>query len=360
MTKAPGPIVLTVALALLILGAAALAYLFPSIPDLTGVTSLAPTGKASKKIKVEDLDAGIEPWNKPVLWEEPASHHRFLNPIDILFYPSAFPAGDYIRKLDESARLPGGMLIKWCRDNGLDFTSATIDRDDPDGDGFSNVAEFKNEPVGERLQAANCDGTKSTKPMDGQSHPDYLSRLRLKEYERKPFHITFNSYSKLNGEYLFQIRLTDLDSSKQPPLKKTGDKLGFLDYVIGEFHLNIVKEKNASTGIVEEIDRSTLDLIKPDIGKTIPLPIHSSTDSPESSADFVMLMPADADKVLKVSVGKILVVPNLKGDEAKFRVMDVQDDGAKIRNLKTNQDYHILKLIPTDWDDMPVTVPKNP
>ena len=73
-----------------------------------------------------------------------------------------------------------------------------------------------------------------------------------------------------------------------------------------------------------------------------------------------MLMPADADKVLKVSVGKILVVPNLKGDEAKFRVMDVQDDGAKIRNLKTNQDYHILKLIPTDWDDMPVTVPKNP
>ena len=46
-------------------------------------------------------------------------------------------------------------------------------------------------------------------------------------------------------------------------------------------------------------DESTLELDKPEIGLKVIVPFRQEIDSPESTADFVMLMPADVDKVIK-------------------------------------------------------------
>ena len=89
--------------------------------------------------------------------------------------------------------------LSWYSKFGLDFTDPNVDREDPDNDGFSNIVEFKNDPVGVRQKASDCDGSKSTNPLDAKDHPSYLARLRLQKYELRAFHIQFKGYQQLNG-----------------------------------------------------------------------------------------------------------------------------------------------------------------
>lgn len=352
MKKSPEPIILAIALGLLALGAAGLAYVFPTVQDITGIPSLQPKGKPAAKLKAEQIQASLADWTAPALWNAPANGHPLFDSAKFLFYPSAYPSGDYLKKMIPGIRSPSGVLLDWYQKYGLDFADGSVDREDPDGDGFSNITEFKNEQIGQKVKAADCDGTQSTNPLDAKSHPDYLARLRLQKYEKRSFHIKFNGYQQLNGEYVFQIHLDEVPSDRQPGFLHKGDKLGFENYVIGDFHLNIVSEKDPHTGAVEQKDRSTLDLIKPDIGFKITLPFQQNIDSPESTADFVMLMPSEVDNVFKVARGKILTVPYLT--DTPFLVIEVKDDGATIRDTKSKKEYTIPKLDQDEWNEVPV------
>jgi hypothetical protein len=348
MKKSPEIIVLAVALGLLAIGAGIMAYTFPSPEDLTNVKSTTPTGKTPKKIKEEELQASIEPWNSPVLWKAPDNQHRLFISDGILFYPSAYPDGDYLKKLDPLTRTPSGVLISWYQKYGLDFTDSNIDREDSDGDGFSNIVEFKNEA----LKAADCDGSKSTNPLDPQSHPSFISRLRLQKYDSRPFHIQFRGYQQLNGETYFQIFLKDVPSAQQPRLKKTGEPLGFEGYIVGPFHANIVTKKDSATGLESQVDESTLELDKPEIDFKIVLVYRQEIDSPESTANFVMLMSTEVDKVIKVARSQIFSPPYLS--DKKYQLREVKDTGAVIRDTQSNQEITIPKLDPAEWDEVPM------
>jgi len=353
MSKSPEPIILAVALLLLALGSATLAYMFPSVADITGVTSTEPKGRRASPLKAGDIQSSLAIWDTPALWQEPANHHRLFDSEEYLFYPSAYPGGDYIKKMDPNTRSPSGVLLSWYRKYGLDFTDSNVDREDPDNDGFSNIVEFKNDPVGVRQKASDCDGSKSTNPLDAQGHPGYLARLRLQKYEQRPFHIQFKGYQQLNGVYIFQLYLNDVPSYNQPPLKKSGDKLGFEGYIIGPFNQIFKEETDPGTHFTSQKDESTLELDKPEIGLKVIVPFRQEIDSPEYTADFVMLMPADVDKVIKVSRGKIFTItPYLPN--ASFLVIDANDNGATIRDTKTKQDYSIPKLDPAEWDEVPL------
>jgi len=354
------PIILAVTLFLLAVGAGTLAYMYPTVPEITGVTNLEPQGHSGAMIKTEDLKAGLAIWDTPILWQEPADHHRLFDSDPYLFLPSVYPTGDYIKKVDDKMRLPSGVMLSWYQKYGLDFTDPNVDREDPDGDGFSNIVEFKNDPVGVKQKAADCDGTKSTNPQDPQSHPSYLARVRLQKYELRPFHIQFKGYEQLNGVYFFQLSLTDVPSYNQPPLKKTGDDLGFEGYTIGAFHQIFKDETDPNTHITENKDESTLDLVKPDIGLTVPLPFRQIINSPEYTADFVMLMPTEVDKVVKVARGKIFTGPAPYLNDRSFLVIKADDGGAVIRDTKTNQEYTIPKLDPDEWNEVPEAAPKSP
>ena len=352
MTKSPEPIILAVALLLLAIGSATLAYLFPTVDQITGITAAQTTGDRAKALKPEDIQSSLTVWNNPVLWQEPPSHNRLFHSDQYLFFPSAYPDADYIRKVNKDLRSPSGVLFSWYEKYGLSITDPNVDRADPDGDGFSNIVEFKNDPIGVRQKASDCDGTKSTNPLDPQSHPDYLARLRLQEYEKRPFHIQFTGYQQLNGVYLFQLHLRDVPSYNQPPLKKSGDPLGFEGYIIGAFHQDFQDIKDPATGAVVHTDVSTLELEKPEIDLKISVPFRQEIDSPESTADFVMLMPNDVDKVIKISRGKIFsILPYLP--DRSFLVIDAGEQGATIRDTKTKQDYNILKLDPAEWNEVP-------
>lgn len=351
MTKSPEPIILAVALLLLALGAGGLAYVFPPLNEITGVTTLEPVGDRAKPLKAQELESSLAPWTAPVLWQEPANHRRLFHSDQFLFYASAYPSGDYIKKMDAQTRSPSGVLLSWYRKNGLDFTDPNVDHEDPDNDGFSNIVEYKNDAVGVRQNAGDLDGTKASNPTDPQSHPDYLARLRLQKYDTRPFHIQFKGYEQLNGEYFFQLHLSDVASSNQPPLKKSGDPLGFEGYTVGAFHQVFKDETDPGTGLKHQVDESTLDLVKPDIGLTVTVPFRKEIDSPEYTADFIMLMPSEVNKVMQVSRGKIFKAPYLP--DQSFLVIEADDKGATIRDTKTQQNYTILKLDPHEWDEVP-------
>jgi len=358
MSKSPEPIILAVALLLLALGSATLAYMFPSVEEITGVKSTEPKGRRASPLKAEDIQSSLAIWDAPVLWQEPADHQRLLDSDEYLFYPSAYPNEDDIKKVGPDTRSPSGVPLWWYRKYGLDFTDPNVDREDPDNDGFSNIVEFKNDPLGVRQKASDLDGSKSTNPLDAKEHPDYLARLRLQKSETRPFHIQFKGYQQLNGVYIFQLYLNDVPSYNQPPLLKTGDKLGFEGYIIGPFNQVFKPELDPGTRLTSDKDESTLELDKPDIGLKVIVPFRQEIDSPEYTADFVMLMPADVDKVIKVSRGKIFTITPYLPDRS-FLVIDANDNGATIRDTKTKQEYSILKLIDAEWGEVPVSA-KSP
>jgi hypothetical protein len=349
--KSPEPIILAVAILLLACGAAWFAYDFPELSDIVGFHSMDPSGKPSKPLKAEDLNARLVAWNSPVLWNQPANQRELFDSAEYLFYPSAYPSGDFIKKMDPLAKSPSGVLLSWYTKNGLEFTDSSVDREDPDGDGFSNIVEYKNDPVGVRSKAADCDGTKSTDPHDPKSHPDYLARLRLQKYNSTPFHIQFKGIEQIGGVNEYQLYFEDSPSDKQPPLKKQGDQLPG-GYVVGPYVQNIVQQMNASTKVMETVDKSTIELDRPDIGTKIIVPYRGTVDSPESTAEFVMLMPSDADKVIQISQGKILTVHYIP--DRHFMLLEANESGAKIRDTQTKQEYTILKLDPAEWDEVPL------
>ena len=361
--QSPEPIILAVALVLLALGAALLAYFYPSVEDITGVKSLDPAGDRAKAMKGDDIVSSMAIWNTPVLWKAPANGSRLFHSEEYLFYASAYPAGDYIKKMDANTRSPSGVLLSWYTAHGLDFQDSNVDREDPDGDGFSNIVEYKNDAVGEHKKAADCDGTKSTDPSDPKSHPDYLARLRLKKYETRPFHIQFKGYNQVNGEYLFQLHLNDVESDKQPAMLKSGQDLGFEGYKIGAFQEIHKDETDPNTHITAPKDESTLELDKPDIGIKVIVPFRAEIDSPEYTAVFVMLMPSEVDKAIKIARGKVFSVPYLP--DRSFLLLDANDTGATIVDTKTKQKYSIPKLQAdpppgiNEWDEVPAP-PKAP
>jgi hypothetical protein len=359
MKQAPEPIILAVALALLGIGAACLGYFYPSVADITGIGDTVAKGAKAPALKDADVQARVASWAAPAQWQAPSSGTRLFQSAPYLFYASAYPNGDYIKKLGPDTRSPSGVLISWYTSRKLDFTDANVDREDPDGDGFSNLTEYKNEAVGERLKAADLDGSKSTNPNDPKSHPDFLARLRLQKYEKQPFRIQFKGYLQLNGVYLFELTLQDVDSAHQPPPKKSGDQLGVEGYKIGGFHQQFQDIMNKNTRQVEHKDVSTLDLVREDIGLTVTVPFRQTIDSPDSTADFVMLMPTETDKVIRISAGKTFSPPYLTGNS--YLVISAGDAGAKIRDTKSGQEYSIPNLDPSEWNEIPVPpAPKQP
>ncbi len=352
MKNAFEPIVLAVCLGLLALVAAGLAYTFPSIEDLTGVSSLEPNGHVPVAVKEDTVKTQLAPLANPQLWTVPDNNHRLFLSDRFLFYASLYPTGTYIQKDDGTATTPGGVLISWYRKYHQDITDPNIDREDPDEDGFSNKIEFFNDsPLNSKP-----DGSKATNPLDAASHPTYLSRLRLEKFDVRPFHIRFVGVSNLGGQNLFQIQLTDTDS--QPPLKKTGDDLGYEGWKVGQYIHRMVTKEDPNTHSEVTDDESTLELDKPDIGRKVVLPLGQTINSEESTAYFVMLMPSQINQEIKVPRGKTFQLP--LGGATTYLLLDVTDTGASIHDIVGSKDMTVPKLDPNEWNDVPIPAPAAP
>jgi hypothetical protein len=106
--------------------------------------------------------------------------------------------------------------------------------------------------------------------------------------------------------------------------------------------------------VEEQVDASTLDVIKPDIGFTKTLPYRQEVDSPESTADFIMLMPSERDKVVKVARGQTFTPAFVN---KTYLLIDATATGAVIQDTQTKQNITVPLLDVNEWNEVPMSTP---
>ena len=112
----------------------------------------------------------------------------------------------------------------------LPIADADVLEQDPDGDGFNNFEEWQGH----------------TNPTDRNSHPDYLTKLKLKSFSEEPFRLVFASRT----EDTFGINTIDL---KQPTqFVKIGDTIAGTHFRVAKF-----REKTAKDRYGTDIDDSS-------------------------------------------------------------------------------------------------------
>jgi hypothetical protein len=336
MQNAWDKIILSVSLFLLAVVALLLAFFFPTKEAIIGTNNPNPSGSKVARIDAKQTDALTQGWLQPSQWNESESKHK-LFVSELFFYDKG---EDKIFAADPQKTEIKGIPLWWLQKYNLDVKSATVDRDDPDGDGFTNFTEFKAE----------------TDPRDPNSHPSYLALLRLKSFDRIRFRIRFQTVNELNGEKVFQINLLDA-KIKKSHLVKIGANLE--GYVVTKYEEKIVKRYNERTKVEEEVNESALTIEKPEIGFKIDLIYNKDIDSPESTAHFIMLLPGKTENEIIVHRGEEFSIP--QEPNVKYKLYSVDSDASGDKATATihevaspdKPEIKIPKVQNEDYDSMP-------
>jgi hypothetical protein len=206
---------------------------------------------------------------------------------------------------------------EWLEQFGLPIADADVLTQDPDGDGFTNLDEWQGH----------------TNPIDKSSHPDYLTKLKLKAFTEEPFRLKFSS----GDGNTFGINAIDL---KQPTqFLQIGDTIAGTRFKLIKF---TEKHKtNAATSGDEDV--SELLLEHTDTHAQLTLVREQVAISPESVATFVYLW----GERREFEVRKDQEFSLKPQEEIKYKLIDVQPTKAVIvNNQKPNEPIEIGLLGP--------------
>src|SRR5882724_3386292 len=149
---------------------------------------------------------------------------------------------------------------EWIEQFGLPIADADVLEQDPDGDGFNNFDEWQGH----------------TNPTDGNSHPEYYTKLKLKSTKEEPFRLIFSSWM---GD-TYQINTIDF---KQPTqFLKVGDTIKGTRFKIAKFLKKYEPNKYGTN-----VDVSELTLEQEETKQQLTLVKEKVAMSPESVATFV-------------------------------------------------------------------------
>lgn len=321
MKKDIEKIVLIVALVLVIAGAGYFAFFFPS-PSEVSSSSVKDLQNKPVEVVAADVVGDLQnDWMNPPQWISAEDEHRMFLSNRYL----VLPAGNIIAVSPDQILTTNGITLGWAEEFGLDITDGNIELRDPDEDGFYNLLEF----IGK------------ASPRDAKSHPPFVSndpqtsRLRLEGVTDVEFTFQLQSVTPLAGKPVFflqnkgdagqrySVRVTREDSKEVQRKKLNG-------YILGDYREDKGMRFNKTIGIEQAYDDSELDLLQPEIDRKVTLKMRTATISPDSTADFIMLLPGQMDKPIKVRRADTFSIP--QQPDVTYILMDaVQGQGAKIR-----------------------------
>jgi hypothetical protein len=205
---------------------------------------------------------------------------------------------------------------EWLEQFNLPIADADVLTQDPDADGFSNLDEWQGH----------------TNPIDKNSHPDYLTKLKLKSFSEEPFRMKFDSWV---GD-TFAINTIDL---KQPTqFIKVGDLIPGTRFKILKFTEKYEPDKYGTN-----VDVSELVLEHTDTKERLTLVKEKIAISPESVATFVYTW-GDRREFQVRKDQEFSLKPQ---DDIKYKLIDVQPTKAVIVNSqKPNEPIQIGLLAP--------------
>lgn len=192
---------------------------------------------------------------------------------------------------------------EWLEQFGLPITEADVLTQDPDSDGFHNLDEWQGH----------------SNPTDRNSHPDYLSKLKLKSSTEEPFRLMFSSWV---GD-TFAINTIDL---KQPTqFLKIGDSIKGTRFKVVKF-----TEKYQKNQYGTEVDLSELTLENTETKDQLTLTKEKVAMSPESVATFVYTWGERREFQIRKDQ-EFSLKPE---EQIKYKLIDVQPAKAVIVNTQ--------------------------
>lgn len=263
----------------------------------------SPPGKAS------ELEAAIQKIQQPSQWTFGGRSGLFV-PEKHFIGANGLPA------TLQSTLVHPPVPNEWLEQFNLPIADADVLTQDPDGDGFTNLDEWQGH----------------TNPTDKNSHPEYLTKLKLKAFNEEPFRLKFSSWV---GD-TFAINTIDL---KQPTLfLKVGDTIRGTRFKIVKFTEKYQPDKYGTNVDVSEVllehqeTKDQLTLVKEKVAI-----------SPESVATFSY----DWAGHREFEVRKDQEFSLKPQEEIKYKLIDVKPTKAVIvNNQKPNEPIEVGLLGP--------------
>lgn len=302
--------------ALLLLAAALIgssAYLAWCISGFKGryqpVLADVKHGKKVALLETEALEQAKQALEKPAAW---APHQG------LLFVSRKYVIGKDADSKENilidpfepgSTPLHASVPNEWFLKNGLE--AAILENDvleqDPDKDGFSNLDEYAGK----------------TNPVDPQSHPSYLTKLRLKKFIQVPFRLKFEAYD----EGSFQINTVDVRQPTQ--FVKLGDPIAGTKFKVVKFEKKSVL--NPATGIDRDISELTVE--NTETNTQVVLVVGTLVNSADQYARFGFLWDGT-----EFTVKKLQTFSLKPESDVVYKLIDIKEGEALINNVKTDGD----------------------
>jgi hypothetical protein len=298
---------------LLLLGAVSIWRSATSFGDnFLAAQASGPPKKPSPPGKASDLEKAIAKIQQPPQWTFGGRSGLFV-PEKHFIGANGMPA------TLQTTLVHPPVPNEWLEQFNLPIADADVLTQDADGDGFTNLDEWQGH----------------TNPIDKNSHPDYLTKLKLKSFTEEPFRLKFSSWV---GD-TFAINTIDL---KQPTLfLKVGDTVTGTRFKIIKFTEKYEPDKYGTN-----MDVSELLLEQEDSKDRLILVKEKVAMSPESVATFVYTWPAGGER-REFEARKDQEFSLKPQEEIKYKLIDVQPTKAVIvNNQKPNEPIEIGLLGP--------------
>lgn len=304
------------------------AYFYPNQDQLIGVDPKY-SGKNVESLPSAYFDEVKKSLQTPVAWSTESVKHRLFLSDSFLYFPDR----NAVEKEGDDTKV-GAFPLGWLRKYDLPILDPTVGTQDPDGDGFTNIMEFFPE-----------NPAKGTNPIDPQSHPEFVTKLRLKELRTSKMDFKFTTVQQLDGQDVYSIIL-ETEEGRRSFMKKKGDKLE--GFEILNFISKKETQKNQATGVEEAVDVSELEVENTDLEIKTSFVLGKVKSVPEINATFVLALVDQVQQPIKVSRGKIF---DIRGD--KFKLLDGVSTSAKIKSVATNQEISVPQLTVEDFRLLP-------
>ncbi|HEY2710985.1 MAG TPA: Amuc_1099 family pilus-like system protein [Chthoniobacterales bacterium] len=187
---------------------------------------------------------------------------------------------------------------EWLEEFALPMAEPDVLTQDPDRDGFTNRDEW--------------DGR--TNPIKRDSHPSYISKLRLRSSSEEPFPLIFSS--SIGDVYA----INNLDRRKPTQFLRLGEMVQGTKYKLTNY-----REKHAINKYGTTIDVSELTLEEIETRGVVRLVKEKPTISPESVANFLYTWGGTEQNFSVKKDQEFSLKPE---EEVKYRLRDVLPDKA--------------------------------
>jgi hypothetical protein len=269
-----------------------------------------PLKGASPLPEAVELDAAAEKLHQQPQW-------TFSGRSGLFVPEKHFIGADGLPATLQTTMLHPPVPNEWLEQFNLPIADADVLDQDPDRDGFTNLEEWEGH----------------TNPIDKNSHPDYLTKLKMKSFSEEPFRLIFSSW--VGDTYA----INTIDYIEPTQFLKVGDTVRGTRFKIVKF-----KEKYQRNQYGTNVDVSELTLEHEETKEQLTLVKEKVAISPESVATFVYSWPA-GQPVHEFQVRKDQEFSLKPDQEVKYKLVDVQASKAVIVNMQKPNEQIAIGLL---------------